>query len=97
MADRFRLLKFTRSKSMFNKYDAILQDKITLKTGRVPFGNSRMGHYRDDTGLKIYSKMDNRNEKQRTEYLKRHEDTRLKIWSPSWFCAVYLYNSGSRS
>ena len=93
MADQFRLLRFERSKNPKKKYDAILEDVKTKRTQRVPFGSRQplYEQYKDSTGLKLYSRLDHGDEKRRKNYLARHEKTRHKKWSPSWFSWRYLW------
>lgn len=91
MADQFVLLKFERSKTKNKKYDAILQDKKTKRTQRVPFGDKRYEQYRDSTGLKLYTRLDHGDEKRRKAYKARHEKTRHKKFSSSWFADNFLW------
>jgi hypothetical protein len=51
-ADRFKHIRFERSKTRGKKYDAIIEDKITKKRQRVPFGSSIHEQYRDDYRIK---------------------------------------------
>ena len=39
-SDRFRHIRFERSKSRGKKYDAIIEDKVTKRRQRVPFGSA---------------------------------------------------------
>ena len=91
-ADRFRFIKFQKAKDPLKKYEAIIEDVKTRRRQRVPFGSSAFQQYRDSTGLKIYSRLDHNDEKRRQDYLARHEKTRHKKWSPSWFSSVFLWN-----
>jgi hypothetical protein len=90
-ADRFRFIKFQKSKTRFKKYDAIIEDVKTRRKQTIPFGDKRYEQYRDSTGLKLYSRLDHNDEKRRQNYLARHEKTRNKKWSPSWFSATFLW------
>lgn len=91
-ADRFRHIKFQRSKTTGKKYDAIIEDVKTRKRQRVPFGSAIHEQYKDTTGLKLYSHLNHNDEKRRKNYLARHEKTRHKIYSPSWYSANFLWN-----
>lgn len=97
-ADRFKHIRFERSRSRKSKYDAIIEDKITKRQQRVPFGSADplYEQYRDTTGLKLYSRLDHNDEKRRQSYLARHEKTRHKKFSPSWYSAVFLWNGNRR-
>jgi len=91
-ADRFRFIKFQKSKTRFKKYDAIIEDVKTRRRQTVPFGDVRFQQFSDSTGLKLYSRLDHNDEKRRQNYLARHESTRHKKWSPSWWSSVFLWN-----
>ena len=91
MADQFRLLRFERSRTKNKKYDAIIEDKKTKRTQRVPFGQIGYAQYKDTTGLKLYSRLDHGDEERRKNYLARHEKTRHKKWSSSWFSWQFLW------
>ena len=91
-ADRFRLVRFQKASNRKKKYEAVIEDVVTKRQQKVPFGSSAHEQYRDDTGLKIYSRLDHNDEKRRQDYLARHEKTRHKKWSPSWFSSVFLWN-----
>ena len=91
-ADRFRFIKFQKAKDPSKKYEAIIEDVKTRRRQRVPFGSSSFQQYRDSTGMRIYSRLDHNDEKRRQNYLARHEKTRHKKWSPSWFSSVFLWN-----
>jgi len=92
-SDRFRHIRFERSKKKGSKYDAIIEDKITKKRQRVPFGSAEplYEQYRDTTGLKLYSRLDHNDPKRRAAYKARHENTRHKKYSASWFADRFLW------
>lgn len=92
---RFTLKKFRKSKTRGKKYDGIIIDIKTRREYIVPFGSSIHEQYRDTTGLGLYRQLDHGDKQRRLNYLKRHEATRKKKWSPSWFSSVYLW-SGPR-
>ena len=91
MSDKFRLLRFERSRTKNKKYDAIIEDKKTKRTQRIPFGQIGYEQYKDTTGLKLYSRLDHGDEERRKNYLARHEKTRHKKWSPSWLSWQFLW------
>ena len=91
-ADRFKHMRFERSKITGKKYDAVIIDVITRKIQRVPFGNQNITHYKDTTGLKLYSRLDNMNERQRQLYINAYNQTNKKKYSSEWYSARYLYN-----
>jgi len=89
--DRFRHIRFERSRTKGKKYDAIIEDKVTKRQQRVPFGSDIHEQYRDTTGLKLYSRLDHNDEKRRQSYLARHQKTMTKKYSPSWYSARFLW------
>lgn len=90
-ADRFRHIRFERSRTRGKKYDSIIEDKVTKRQQRVPFGSAIHDQYRDDTGLKLYSRLDHNDPKRRAAYLARHAKTMTKKYSPSWYAAKFLW------
>ena len=92
MSEQFRFIKFERSHLPNKKYNAIIEDVKTRRKQRVPFGQNGAEQYKDSTGLKLYSHLDHNDLKRRTNYLARHEKTRHKKFSPSWFSSVFLWN-----
>ena len=91
MADQFRLVRFERSRTKNKKYDGIIEDRKTKRTQRVPFGQIGYSQYKDSTGLKLYSRLDHGDEERRKNYLARHEKTRHKKFSSSWFSSRFLW------
>ena len=91
--DRFRHIRFERSKTRGKKYDAIIEDKVTKRRQRVPFGSADPLYplYRDSTGLKLYSRLDHNDPKRRAAYKARHENTRHKKFSSSWYADRFLW------
>lgn len=90
-SDRFRHIRFERSKKTGKKYDAIIEDCKTRKTQRIPFGNIQLSHYQDTTGLKIYSHLDHHDEKKRKDYLEAYKKTNSLKYSSSWYSYIYLW------
>ena len=91
MSDQFRLVRFERSRTKNKKYDAIIEDRKTKRTQRVPFGQIGYAQYKDITGLKLYSRLDHGDEERKKNYLARHEKTRHKKWSASWLSWQFLW------
>ena len=89
-ASRFRLKKFIKAKVKNKKYTAIIEDIKTRREYKVSFGDVRYAQY-FDSALGLYRQLNHRDEQRRLNYLKRHEATRKKKWSPSWFSSVYLW------
>jgi len=76
------------------KYTAILPSGK-----KVHFGDRRYQHYKDNTPLKLYSKMDHGDSKRRKNYRARHSKVLLKDgtpaykkkYTPAWFSWNYLW------
>ena len=88
----YKLIGFEKSKSKGKKYAAIIEGKETGRRHRVNFGDSRYGHYRDKTGLGIYSAKDHGDSRRREMYQKRHRTfLNKKQFSPAYFSWFYLW------
>ena len=79
-------MKYTieRSHSKHKKYAAVFADGH-----RVNFGDARYPQHKDQTPLKLYSKLDHRDPKRRASFLARHGPA--KVYSASWFAQRYLW------
>lgn len=87
----YRFLYFEKSKSQNKKYDAVLEKKYTLREKRVPFGDKRYEHYKDRTGLGLYSKLDHLDPQRRRNYTSRHSSDSQNKFSSGWFAQKYLW------
>lgn len=87
----YRFLGFEKSKSKNKKYDAILENKYTLREKRVPFGDKRYEHYKDRTDLKLYSHLDHNDSERRRNYTSRHSSDSQNKFSSGWFAQKYLW------
>ncbi len=81
---------FTKSLTKNKKYDAILKNKETGQIKKIPFGQLPYEHYKDSTGLNLYSHLDHLNEKRRELYYKRHNKQYPKF-SADYFSKKYLW------
>ena len=89
----FRLMGFVKSNTKYKKYDAIVKNKQNDKTFRVPFGDARFQHYKDKTGLRLYSKLDHLDKKRHKSYVARHTHSiKDGYFSPAYFSMKYLWN-----
>ena len=86
-----KFIKFEKSKAKNKKYVAILKNTETGRTKKINFGDKRYQHYRDKTGLGLYSHLDHRDPERRRRYRARHGKTMTKKYSASWFSAKYLW------
>lgn len=88
----YKLLGYTKSKTKHKKYDAILQNKTTKKTYKVPFGSTLYENYRDLTGLNLYPNLLHGDKKRRTLYRARHKkDLKEGYYSPGYFSYYVLW------
>ena len=85
----YNLLNFQRSTSKNKKYDAILQNKITGKIVKVPFGDKRYQQFFDKIGL--YSSLNHNDEERRQLYVARHRKDINLPYSASYFSLRYLW------
>ena len=89
--EQYKFLMFQKSKTKNKKYDALLMHKKTKKIKLIPFGDDRYPQYEDQTGLGLYSHMNTFDKERRRLYKIRHENTRDKKYSSSWFADRFLW------
>lgn len=77
--------EFKRSTRKYKKY------MVRVGNEWIHFGDTRYEHYRDNTGLGIYSHLNHGDEKRRKNYKARHESTRHLKNSASWFADKFLW------
>lgn len=94
----YKFLRFEKSKKEGKKYDAILirrepnPNKATGREVHVPFGDKNYEHYKDTTGLGLYSNLNHLDSKRRTAYRIRHaKDAKEGYYSPGAFAMRYLW------
>lgn len=75
---------FKKSTRKNKKYMAILPNGKT-----VHFGDNRYEQYTDSTGMGLYSHLDHKDNKRRSNYKKRHK--KGPKYSASWFAWTYLW------
>lgn len=84
-------MKFEKSNIANKKYSV-----ITPKGKKIHFGDTRYEHYKDTTGLKLYSNLDHLDEKRRSAYRKRHSKILTKSGTPAYLDkeqpSYYAYN-----
>lgn len=88
--NNYKFVKFQRSTSAHKKYDAILENKTTGQTKKVPFGDKRYEHYKD-TALGLYSNKNHLDPKRRKAYRQRHEGEQHQKFSSGYFAWKYLW------
>lgn len=89
---KYEFLGFERSTRKNKKYAAILRDKQSNRVSRVHFGDSRYQHYKDTTGLNIYTHLDHLDKVRRSRFRSRHAGfIKRGFWSPSYFSFYFLW------
>jgi hypothetical protein len=68
----YEFVRFEKATAKNKKYKAILRNKRTNKNFIVNFGDVRYQHYRDSTGLKLYTHLDHLDKERKKNYVKRH-------------------------
>ena len=87
---QFNLIRFEKSNTKNKKYDAIVENKISKKTFRVPFGDSRYETFQDKTGLGLYQIHGDKT--RRSLYRKRAQvHVNKSFYSPGYFSFYYLW------
>ena len=74
--NNYKFLRFEKSHLPYKKYNAILINKKTKITKRIPFGAIKPNkvpydQFKDTTGLGLYSKYDHLDKKRRARYYAR--------------------------
>ncbi len=83
---------YEKSKRKGKMYDALLIRKKDNKLIRVPFGDSKMMNYKDETGLNLYPHLIHGDNKRRRLFKSRHKGyLKSGYWSPSWFSFYILW------
>lgn len=98
-SDKYRFLRFEKSKKKGKKYTAVLQDKNTEREVKVHFGQKGYEHYKDSTGLGIWSHLNHLDKDRRKRYLQRASGirdgegklTKDNILSPNYWSINYLW------
>jgi len=88
--EKFKIVKFEKSKVKQKKYTVYLRHRETLKIYKLHFGDSRYEQYFDKLGR--FSHLDHLDKKRRKLYRLRHRHTYdPKIYSSSWFSWRFLW------
>jgi len=89
----FRHVGFVKSNTKYKKYDAIVRNKKDDSSFRVPFGDNRYEHYKDKTGLGLYSNLNHLDNSRRRNYVRRHTHyIKEGYYSPGYFSMKYLWS-----
>ena len=88
---KFIFLGFEKSHLPKKKYNAVLYNTKTKRFSRVPFGDSSYQHYKDTTGLNLYTNLNHNDKTRRKLYRKRHFKTSRNVYSSSYFSFFFLW------
>lgn len=83
-----KLLGFEKSHLKDKKYNAILENNGQIK--KIAFGQLPYQHYKDTTGLNLYSHLNHLDKQRRELYYKRHNKKYPK-YSADYFSKKYLW------
>jgi len=90
--NEYSLKGFRKSKSKNKKYDALLVNKKTGRSKTIPFGDKRYQHYKDSTGLGLYSNLNHGDKERRKKYKQRHQGfIKQGQYSAAYFSMRYLW------
>jgi hypothetical protein len=89
--ENYKFVKFQKSNSKGKKYDAILKNKTTGRTKTVPFGALGYQHYKDSTGLGLYSSKNHLDKERRKNFRSRHGANAKRKYSSAYFAYKYLW------
>lgn len=90
--EKYSLSGYEKSHTKGKMYDAILTNKETNNTMRVPFGDSSMGNYQDKTRLNLYPCLIHGDTKRRKAFRSRFRGfLREGFHSPGWFSYFILW------
>ena len=88
----YDIIGYRRSNTTNKKYDAILENKLTGKMVKIPFGHSSYDQYKDSTPNKLYSNKDHGDLNRRRLYRIRHaKDIKPGYFSPGYMSMKYLW------
>lgn len=87
----YQFIKFIKSPLKHKKYRAVLQNKKTEQLKHIDFGDNRYEHYKDSTGLKIWSHKDHNDKNRRRLYRARHSANPIVPYSANYFSWFFLW------
>jgi hypothetical protein len=88
--ENYKFISFRKSNTKNKKYDAILKNKITMKTKIISFGSLDYQHY-EDKALGIYSHLNHYDKQRRKLYKCRHNKDLKNKYSSGYFSNKYLW------
>jgi hypothetical protein len=88
----WELMAFQKASRDDRKYSAILRENHTGRTVEVQFGRPGFWHYKDSTGLGLYTKHDHLNQARRERFRERFGHYIVpQMYDPGYFSYHYLW------
>ena len=88
----YKFIKFEKSNAKNKKYTAFIKNKKNDRIIKIHFGDNRYEHFKDTTGLGLFSKKDHMDLSRRRRYRARHSVyLNEKEYSPAYFSWHYLW------
>lgn len=88
----WELMAFQKASRDDRKYSAILRENHTGRTIKVQFGRPGFWHYKDSTGLGLYTKHDHLNQARRERFRERFGHHIIpQMYDPGYFSYHYLW------
>lgn len=89
--NEWKLKGFEKAKAMHKKYTAIIMNKEG-KTKKINFGDDRYSHYKDRTGLGLFSYLNHNDpDRRRLYHLRHNKDVQSGSYSAGYFALEYLW------
>lgn len=89
--DEYDFIGFKKSDMNYFKYEGVIREKRTDKIICIPFGNSKASHYKDTTGLGLYSDQDTLCEDRKWMHNLAYGQE-FSGYCRSYFCNKYLWS-----
>jgi len=88
----YALVGFKKSNTTGKMYDAVLENRKTKKTKRIPFGSTEYQNYQDLTGLNLYPRLIHGDSNRRRLYRSRASGkVMVDYYSAGAFSLQYLW------
>jgi len=90
--NEYTFVKFEKSNRKGKKYNAVIKNKKTGREKKIPFGQLGYQHYKDNTGLGLYSNLNHNDSTRRKSYKARHSVyIKPNMYSAGYFSMRYLW------
>ena len=89
----YKFIRFEKSTRPSKKYQAVLVHKGTNKIKKVHFGDKNFRHFKDKTGVGLYTHLNHYDLKRRQSYRARHsaKGHHLIPFTPAYYSYNYLW------